>query len=504
MFPHREPTTPYGILFGSLVLFLVLFALTLPQAITLPLLDRDEPRFSEATREMLQTKDFIIPHFNGVPRYDKPPLIYWCQAPAFLLLGQNELASRLPSLLATTGTALLLFLWSAWWRPPPQNGWKIGLLAAVAYACSLQVMLQGRVATADALLIFFMTLTVLSGWELGLLVGEGASFLRWRYTWYLFVFSLAFGFLAKGPEAWLPLLPLLIAVPKLQVKGRISLLLAFALSLVLVGAWGLPALMQSQGDFWRVGIGHHVVDRAWEADNQHGATNWFWYVLFLPLYFLTFWISFFPWTPFLLVYWRELKQAQPEARGTRWVDDFELYLVWNIGLIFLVFTLMVTKLPHYTLPAFPFLALLFARRWDTSGRYAMLPVGVGLAAALVLVFLFPALAQRDFQPSPVKNLVQQGWPALPPEAKFGLIDFQEPSAIWELRRRLTAMGELLPEDQALPFLNQHGLRVLLLPTDVWNGVSAQADPSWKVYQTKGWNAAKAKRVNLTLVVKAWW
>ncbi len=52
----------------------------------LPLIDRDEPRFAEASREMRQSGDFIIPRVNGAYRFDKPPLIYWCQVaslPAF-------------------------------------------------------------------------------------------------------------------------------------------------------------------------------------------------------------------------------------------------------------------------------------------------------------------------------------------------------------------------------------------------------------------------------------
>jgi len=42
----------------------------------LPLVDRDEPRFAEASREMLASHVFVVPTFNGAPRYDKPPLIY--------------------------------------------------------------------------------------------------------------------------------------------------------------------------------------------------------------------------------------------------------------------------------------------------------------------------------------------------------------------------------------------------------------------------------------------
>lgn len=61
------------------------------------LLDETEPLFVEASRQMTVTGDWITPYFNGVTRFDKPPLIYWSQAIAFQIFGVNEWAARLPS-----------------------------------------------------------------------------------------------------------------------------------------------------------------------------------------------------------------------------------------------------------------------------------------------------------------------------------------------------------------------------------------------------------------------
>src|SRR5271168_4807240 len=90
-----DSTAPINWRLG-LIIFLAVLALALPQAALLPLLDRDEPRFAEASREMLQTGDFIVPMFNGAPRYAKPPLIYWCQAACFVVMGENPLSARMP------------------------------------------------------------------------------------------------------------------------------------------------------------------------------------------------------------------------------------------------------------------------------------------------------------------------------------------------------------------------------------------------------------------------
>ena len=67
----------------------------------LPLLDRDEPRFAEATREMRAGGDWLVPHFNQHYRFDKPPLTYWAQTTCYKYLGENDFAARLPSVLAT-------------------------------------------------------------------------------------------------------------------------------------------------------------------------------------------------------------------------------------------------------------------------------------------------------------------------------------------------------------------------------------------------------------------
>ena len=60
-----------------------------------PLLDRDEPRFSEATREMIERGDALVPWFNGVERFDKPPLFYWLQAAGWRLFGESDATARL-------------------------------------------------------------------------------------------------------------------------------------------------------------------------------------------------------------------------------------------------------------------------------------------------------------------------------------------------------------------------------------------------------------------------
>jgi len=110
--------------------------------------DRDEPRFSRATVEMVESGNYLYPTFNGNLRPDKPILIYWLMSVPVRLLGQTEMAVRLPSVVGTVLTCLLVFfigkrLWNA------KTGlWAMGILATTGL-----MLFEGTAATADGTLL---------------------------------------------------------------------------------------------------------------------------------------------------------------------------------------------------------------------------------------------------------------------------------------------------------------------------------------------------------------
>src|SRR5206468_6854684 len=112
-----------------------------------PLLDRDEARFAEASRDMAARGDLIVPSFNGEPRYHKPILIYWLMVGSFALLGATELAARIPSVLSTACLVLLVHEVGLLLR-----GRRAGVLAALLTLASPLVWFEGRIGTADAAL----------------------------------------------------------------------------------------------------------------------------------------------------------------------------------------------------------------------------------------------------------------------------------------------------------------------------------------------------------------
>src|SRR5687768_11361646 len=95
---------------GRVLLLLMVWALTMALGLgNTALWEPDEPRFAEATRQMFERGNFLTPWFNDRPRFEKPVLLYWLQAPFVALLGPTETAFRIPSALAGLLTLLLIY-----------------------------------------------------------------------------------------------------------------------------------------------------------------------------------------------------------------------------------------------------------------------------------------------------------------------------------------------------------------------------------------------------------
>ena len=98
---------------------------------------------------------------------------------------------------------------------------------------------------------------------------------------------------------------------------RFKFAVGVVLMLVVVALWGIPALIQTHGEFFRVGIGRHVVGRSFTTLEGHGASSLGMYALLLPFYFVTVFISFFPWSiklPWLIrKLWRREKAGVSDA-----------------------------------------------------------------------------------------------------------------------------------------------------------------------------------------------
>ncbi|MDQ6626181.1 MAG: glycosyltransferase family 39 protein [Verrucomicrobiota bacterium] len=456
---------------------------------TMPLIDRDEPRFAEASREMMQRGDYVIPYLNNRYRFDKPPLTYWAQIASYRAFGETDFAARFPTTIAAAATALLLFAWGR-----RIAGERIGLWAALIFTISFQVFLHGKAAVADMWLVLFVTVAHWAGYEL-LRDRLGSEInLEPRKWWWIFYVALALAFLAKGPIGWTPLLTVAVAkffLREVKLNSRFWFIPGLLLTVAIVALWGVPALVRTQGEFFNVGIGKHVVARSVVAMEGHGGSTLWSYLAMLPFYFALVFLSFAPWSIKL-----------PWLAHKLWCkrDPLDNYLIAGAAVVFIVFTLVKTKLPHYTLPAFPLLALLLAKSLPalpTADRFVRRTALIALGIVLLAVCASPVLAKL----SPSLQLMRQARADLAPEMEFGSVEYKEPSLIWYFRRHVSGWLTDLDNTTVQPFMEKPGGRFVVIPTSLATSLYPTLPAGWKSYTTRGVNSANGKWLDLTLILK---
>ncbi len=464
---------------------------------SLPLMDRDEPRFAEASREMLASGDWIVPRLNGEYRFDKPPVIYWLQAACIQWLGRTEAAVRLPSVLCAMLSAAATAAWAARMGSRRAGAWA----ASILLTCP-QFYVHAHLAVADMAMILGFVVAGWCGWELlrpgrQTLLGDG-----WYWGW---LAALAWGFLAKGPVAWLPVIPFAWArwqlaravPPDIRLPGvrARDALAGIVVVLGLVGAWGIPALTQTQGEFWNVGMGKHVVARSVGVLEGHGIQGFLGYVGGLPFYLLAFPIGFLPWSPWLL-------QRLRVARPWRTSDVATRYVLGGAALVFVVFTLVRTKLPHYTLPAFPWIAAWLACELDRVGMDPRRFLRLAGVSALVLGLLAGIALPRASRIVIARDLQRVAAPLLQPRMAVATLGFQEPSIYWYLRPDDGPwVRHLQTEDDAARFLAQPGPRMVLVLGQL-RAVASRLEgrfPDARTALAQGWNPVNGRIVAVHVI-----
>ena len=306
-------------------------------------MDRDEPRFAQATVEMMERDTWVVPFFNDEYRFDKPPLVYWWIRLHYHLMGVGELAARLHSIVSAYLVALVIGGLSRRLTGSSRAGFFGGGL----WLTTTQVLIHGRLCVADMPMILFVTLSCRALVEL--LCFEQQA--RRRLWWWTLWLSLGLGFLAKGPVAWfMPVLTLvfwrLVFRRQPGVMKRLELWPGFLVMLAPVVAWGIPALVETQGLFWKVGVGQHVVQRGVEVLNGRR---------FVPGYYLlTTWLSLYPW----LFFWRPVFRVIREKPS-----DANTFLASWFMASQVLFFFYATQLPHYVMPGYPAFITLLAMAW---------------------------------------------------------------------------------------------------------------------------------------------
>lgn len=327
-----------------LLLFLFSLLLSASGLAGLPPVDRDEARFVQSTKQMVETGNYIDIRLQEATRYKKPVGIYWLQAAAVTLSGQGaEAPIWVYRLVSALGIALAVV--AVAWTGTNLFGGAAGIAAGLIMAAIFATAFEGRIAKTDAVLLACCTLAQ------GALAQIYAASRKnepvdGRLAW-LFWIAQGAGILIKGP-----ITPLISALTVLVLfvferDGQWLKKLKPARGLVVVALIVLPWLAlitwKSGGAFWQEAVGKDMLGKVAQGEESHGAPPGF--------YVLTY--SLFMW-PFGLIAVGAGLQALNHLR-----DDIRVRfcVAWYIP-FWLLFELIPTKLPHYVLPAYPGLALL--------------------------------------------------------------------------------------------------------------------------------------------------
>ncbi len=361
-------------------LFLLLFGLLffLPGLASLPTTDRDESRFAQASKQMLETGNYVDIRFQEVPRYKKPIGIYWLQVATVKLAGQPLEVIwpyRIPSSLGALATVLLTCFFGRRFF-----NHRAGLLAGVLVASCLLLGVEARLAKTDAALL--ATITAMQG-LLGLLYLERHERLKGRWPLVLlFWFACGVGVLIKGPLppviALATILSLALFDRQLSLIRTLRPLAGLLLLAAIVLPWFIAIQSATGGEFMQKAFFGDFLPKLLAGQESHGAPPGY-YLLLFPL-------LFWPGSLFALRYLPQLWQRRSE-------DIVRFLFAWLIP-AWIIFELVPTKLPHYVMPFFPAIALLTAVGMSqpatlgrAAGKLCRLLSGLGVLVWLVTALL---------------------------------------------------------------------------------------------------------------------
>ncbi len=331
-----------AILCGIFLLALVVYFFRLE----VPLfIDPPEGLHASIANEMLQKGDWITPHFNGVRYFDKPPLLYWLMAAGFWIEGPAEWAARFWSAIFACAIGVLTA-----WLGMRIGSPRLGLIAGIVVIANFGMFVFGRLVKPDMLFIFLILLAFTffihayqtrSRWAVIACYGcLGATVIAKDFLGALgpFITFILFFLLTRERDVgfWVPW------------KG-VTLFLLIAFPWYLVMEWKNP------GFLWYTVVDKHLLNMALQRvypdeDVPLSALE------FLGVTFL----FFLPWAFVVpLAVFRFFRQHWQSVENRVWL----LLGLWSVTVIGF-FTVIPFKLPHYGLPAFPFLALLVAKVWD--------------------------------------------------------------------------------------------------------------------------------------------
>ena len=414
---------------GLLLLISLLFYL--PGFFQIPPVDRDEAYFAQATKQMIETGDYVDIRYQDDVRYRKPVGIYWLQAAVVNTASALGMANacmtiwlyRIPSLIGAIGAVL-----ATYWTALAFVSRRGAMLAAMMMIASALLGVEARLAKTDAVLL--LTVVVAMG-----------ALARVYLTAYrpdlprpgltvpaIFWTALAAGILIKGPLILLVVATAALVLSIMERSARwlsaLRPLAGIGWLLLLVLPWFIAIFVRVGGQFFVNSVGQDLLGKVVTGQEAHGAPP--------GLYLVLFFITFFPGSILAPL-------AVPAVWSGRREPAARFLLAWLVP-SWIVFEAVMTKLPHYVLPLYPAIAILTAgaietkvlsnRTWLKSGTIFWL-IGPSLfGIALVALSIIVA-----------HDLALLAWPFLAAAMVFGLFAwrlYEDDGAERSLLRALAA------------------------------------------------------------------
>ena len=335
------------------------------------LFDVDEAVFSEATKEMVESGNWITPTYNGENRYDKPILFYWFMAVSYKIFGINEFGARFPSAVASCLLMVALFFFAQRLQDE-----KTALYATLPFVLSLSFFVYSHAAVTDMTLTLFITLSLFS-FYLSVSGEKGHSGRDAMYSYGFYLFS-AFAFLTKGLIGVVfPFgiaLVYMIGTEKWSGIKKVFRLKGLILFSLVSAPWFIAQFSINGREFFDQFILKHHFRRYLGVISGHKGPFYYYIPVLL--------IGLFPWIGYL-----------PAGIRNTLKEKERLYLfalLW-VAFIFVFFSFSTTKLPNYMLPAIPAVSLLIAsgmevkdKRWRQFSHYFMATLALLISAAFLI------------------------------------------------------------------------------------------------------------------------
>ncbi len=340
--------------------------------------DWDEPLYARTAIEMFEAGNLMLPKFNGEIFAHKPPFGYWAMGLGAQIFGETEFATRFFS-----APALALSAWLIGRSGTLLFGEEVGKTAMVIASTGLMGLYLGAAAMMDAYLLAGYTLAV---WVILKVFVEGrVSFGLLA----LFALGCLETMLVKGPVG-----PVLIGgmalgafvfLPRGERPGwTVFFWLVAAGFIAFCGflMWFLSANTASGGALLSEGVGVHIIGRLLQPMEGHGGQGLAGFLIFLPVYIPVIFLSMIPWSAYFPGAIRHVFTGMERRNRV-------LILAWFLP-IFIVFSIVATKLPHYIFPATAPLAVAISAWLDRRPKSRNLG-GRSLTAGLYLLMAFGLL-----------------------------------------------------------------------------------------------------------------